>query len=73
MILSVIKHVKLVRISILKTAHAKKHLFGKLLLVCQNEILNTTKSLTIDKKVRKIAYSNYSIDVYMFIIISCYF
>ena len=53
MILSVIKHVKLVRISILKTAYAKKHLFGKLLLVCQNEILNTTKSLTIDKKSKK--------------------
>ena len=72
MILSVIRHVKLARISILKMAHAKKHVFGKL-LICQHEILNKTKTLTIDKKVRKIAYSNYSIDVYMFVIISCYF
>ena len=33
----------------LKIVQAKKHLFGKLVLACENEILNTTKNLLENK------------------------
>ena len=38
---SMIKYVKLVSIQILKVKHAKKHFFSKLILVFQDETLNT--------------------------------
>ena len=30
----------------LKTVHAIKHTFGKLILACEDEILNTSENLT---------------------------
>ena len=48
-IVKAIKHVKLMNFEILKIVHAKnvKRLFGKLVLECAEEILNTTETLMI--------------------------
>ena len=49
-IVSVIGHVKLTNIQILKIAHVEKYLIGKLELLFQDEILNATEtSLDIEK------------------------
>ena len=45
---SVIKHVKLINI---KNYSCEKRLAGKLVLECQDEILNTTETILYDKKV----------------------
>ena len=50
-ILSVIRHVKLTNIYLLKLVYAKKRLFGKLVLAFADEILNTSENSFDDKKV----------------------
>ena len=50
-IASVVSHVKLVNIYILKIAHVKKRLIGKLVIEYKNEILITTDTALDDKKV----------------------
>ena len=52
-IVSVIRHVKLTNIWILKIIPAKKSLIGKLVLACEDEILNTTQTSLDDKKVTR--------------------
>ena len=52
-IVSVIRHVKLTNIWILKIIPAKKCLIGKLVLACEDEILNTTQTSLDDKKVTR--------------------
>ena len=44
MIMSVIKHVNLMNIYILKIVLCKKRLIGKLVLECENKILNKTET-----------------------------
>ena len=50
-IASVVSHVKLVNIYILKIAHVKKRLIGKLVIEYKNEILITSNTALDDKKV----------------------
>ena len=50
-IASVVSHVKLLNIYILKIAHVKKRLIGKLVIEYKNEILITTDTALDDKKV----------------------
>ena len=50
-IVTVIKHVKLMNIQILKVVYAKKRLISKLVLQFEDEMLNTAESHTDDKKV----------------------
>ena len=52
-ILNIIKHVKLMNIYILKNISCEKHLIGKLVLKCEDEILNTTETLIIDEEVAR--------------------
>ena len=52
---NVIKHVKLTNIKILKIANSEikkceKRVIGKLVLECEDKILNTTKTSLHDKK-----------------------
>ena len=70
----------LINILILKIVHKKKHLFGKLVLACEDEIINTTETSLVDKRVawkELFSYLNYFVFNYMLIIvvisISCYY
>ena len=66
-----------IHIYILKIVPVKKCLFGKLVLACEDEILNTTETALVENKkwhVKKIMpSSHYFIGNYMLIIISCHF
>ena len=66
--MNIIKHVKLKNISVLKIAPAKKHLIGKLVLECEDEILNTTENLFNDRNVA-CAKSNCLIHTFLLVII----
>ena len=67
---SVKRHAKIIfRYLDIKNCSCKKHLLDKLVLLCENEILNTTEASVDDKKVTY----NYMLDNYMLFIISCCF
>ena len=67
---SVKRHAKIIfRYLDIKNCSYKKHLLDKLVLLCENEILNTTEASVDDKKVTY----NYMLDNYMLFIISCCF
>ena len=51
-IVSVIRHVKLTNIFEMKNCSWEKRLFGKLVLACEDEILNTTETSLDEKKLR---------------------
>ena len=76
-IVNVIRHIKLMNIYILKKVCIKR-LFGKLVLECEDEILNTTESSLDDKKVT-CGKSNFLIHTISLVIIcllirvNCYF
>ena len=50
MIASVIKHLKLTNIYILKKFFCEERLIGKIVLECEGEILNVTEAFLDDKK-----------------------
>ena len=50
MIVSVIKHVKFPEYLDTKNCSCKKHLFGKLVLACEDEMLNTIETTIVEKK-----------------------
>ena len=49
--MGVIKHVKLMNILDTKNFSCEKRIFGKLVLACECEILNTTETSFVDKNV----------------------
>ena len=63
LIARVIRREKLTDIQILNIDYAKKHLIGKLVLECEDEILNTTETSLEDKKnnLQKILYNLYNL------------
>ena len=55
----------------IKKYSCEKHLFGKLLLACEDEIFNTTETSLDDNKVTKPSHG--FIRNYTLVIISCHF
>ena len=59
-----------------KNCSCEKRLIGKLVLECEDEVLNTTETSLNDKKgsmcKKLLSYSEYFICYYIFVSISCY-